>query len=120
MKYLEDLSVQWGCIHCGSLSRTMFNLDKEIPAKDLRKFSFYLDPSNRNKYRVSLKELIEFQTQKVLAVYVLPLDREFWSEKGYLDKPYFYDCRIHIFKRIIAALFYKMLSYFISKNKSES
>jgi len=116
--YLEDLSVQWGTIHSGSISRTMFNLESELKKDSLSKFIFFLEDKNKILYRPALKQIIEFYTQKVLAVYVLPLDRKHWTEKGYLDKPYYYDCRINVFKRFIGYLFYKMLSHFISKNKT--
>lgn len=119
IKYLEDLSVQWGTLYAGSLSRTMFKLDNELNKNILSKFKFFLEDSNRKKYKPSLKQILEFNTQKVLAVHVLPLDRKFWEEKGYIQRPYFYDCKVNIFKRIIGYLFYRMLSYFIGKNKSK-
>jgi len=119
MKYLDDISVQWGAINSGSISRTMFNIDKELKPSSLAKFQYYLDDVNKKKYRPGLRQVLEFHTQKVLAVNILPLDLSFWSEKGYIDKPYFYKCRINIFKRLIGYLYYKMLSHFIRKNKIE-
>lgn len=117
--YLKDLSVQWGTIYSGSLSKTLFNYDKPINKSDLKTFVTYLNKDNRIKYRPSFKEVFEFNTQKVLAEEILPLDKVFWKEKGYLDSPYFYDCRISVFKRLSGFLFYKFLSNIISKNKKE-
>lgn len=119
VKYLEDVSTQWGTIHAGSISKTMFNFEREFKKDALSKFMYYLEDDNKKNYRPNLKQVIEFHTQKVLAVNILPLDLTYWTEKGYLNKPYFYTCRINIFKRIIGYLYYKMLSYFISKNKTE-
>lgn len=119
IRYLNDLSVQWGTINAGSVSRSMFNLNKDFKANMLRKFQYYLHDNNRRKYKPSLKQLIEFYTQKVLAIHVLPLDKEYWSGKGYLDKPYYYPCKISPVKRLIGFLYFKMLSYIIGKNKAE-
>ena len=119
ISYLNDVSLQWGTINTGSISRTMFNLEKEIKQESLSKFMYYMDGNNKKKHKPKLKQIIEFHTQKVLAVNILPLDLAFWTEKGYINKPYFYECRINIFKRIIGSSYYKMLSYFIYKNKAE-
>ncbi len=116
-KYLKDLSVQWGTITTGILSRTMFKLDEPIKVEDLKVFNSYLEEETKINYSPSLKNIIEFNTQKVLAVCVLPVDLAFWNEKGYVEKPYFFNCKINLFKRLIGYLYYKMLSYFINKNK---
>lgn len=118
-KYLKDLSVQWGTIYSGTIARTMFKIDDEVKESEIAKFNHYLTAANRKKYRPSWKQVFEFYTQKVLAVNILPLDLQFWSEKGYINQPYYYDCRINIFKRTLGYAYYKMLSYFIVKNKVE-
>jgi len=118
IRYLSDLSVQWGTINTGHISRNMFNLDNEVEGRALDKFKHYLEEENRKDYRPSFKQIIEFNTQKVLGVNIIPLDMEYWEEKGYVDKPYFYDCRMNIFKRLAGAAYYKLLTHFIVKNKS--
>jgi multimeric flavodoxin WrbA len=117
--YLNDVSIQWGTINTGALSRTMFNIDDDIKQESLAKFIYYLDDSNKGRYRPKLKQVLEFQTQKVLAVNILPLDLAYWTDKGYIHRSYFYACRIDVFKLIVAAAYYKMLTYFIKKNKTE-
>lgn len=116
-RYLKDLSVQWGAISTGVIARNMFKLDEPVKVVDLKVFNSYLEDDTKTNYRPTLKNVIEFNTQKVLAVSVLPVDLAFWREKNYVDKPYFFSCRISIFKRCIGYLYYKMLSYFINKNK---
>ncbi|MCR3955527.1 MAG: NAD(P)H-dependent oxidoreductase [Gudongella sp.] len=118
IRYLSDLSVQWGTINTGHISRNMFNLDNEVEERALDKFKYYLEEGNRKEYRPSFKQIIEFNTQKVLGVNIIPLDMQYWEEKGYADKPYFYDCRINVFKRLTGAAYYKLLTHFIVKNKS--
>lgn len=117
--YLEDLSIQWGTIDTGHISRNLFNEDNELDEVYVKQFKYYLKDSSQAKYKPTYKQIIEFSTQKVLAVNVLPLDLSYWTQKGYIDKPYYYPCRISIIKRIIGWSYYKMLSYFIGKNKKQ-
>lgn len=119
IEYLKDLSTQWGTIDTGYISRKMFTLDKEIDDKRLSLFRYYLNDKNKLNYRPTIKQIIEFNTQKVLAVNILALDLEYWTKKGYINKPYYYKCKINIFKRLFGIMYYKILSYFISKNKTE-
>lgn len=118
IKYLNDLSIQWGTITAGNISRNMFNIEKNIETKSLDKFKYYMDESNKKKYKPTFKQIIEFSTQKVLAVNILPLDKEYWEDKRYINQPYFYECQINIFKRLVGTLYYNTLNYFISKNKN--
>lgn len=117
VKYLNDLSAQWGTINAGSISRNMFNIENKIEYKLLDNFKYYMNDINKKKYEPTFKQIIEFNTQKVLAVNILTLDKKYWAEKGYIDKPYFYDCRINVFKRLIGTAYYNILNYFIAKNK---
>lgn len=119
IEYLKDLSLQWGTIDTGYISRRMFNADKDLTDKSLKLFEYYLKDKNKLKYRPTMKQILEFNTQKVLAVNILPLDLEYWTEKEYINKPYYYKCKINIFTRLIGIMHYKILSYFIAKNKTE-
>jgi len=120
VKYLKDLSIQWGLIYAGEVSRTLFNLEKALEHKDLKTFNFYLNKENLKKYKPSYKQLFEFDTQKVLAEEILPIDLEFWQEKNYISSPYFFKCNINFFKRFISFLYYKLLKNIISKNKKQT
>jgi len=115
-KYLEDLSVQWGTIHTGTISKTAFNSDKPILQKEVKKFIKYLSSENLKKYRPTFKQIYEFNTQKVLAVNIIEKDLEYWTEKGYINAPYFYNCKINPFYRFVGFLYYKMLTMIIVKN----
>lgn len=119
INYLRDLTVQWGIIYTGRISRTVFNLDKPIDVRKLNKFKHYLNKKNLKNHKPSTKNLFEFYTQRVLAEEILPIDQEYWEEKGYLNRPYFFECKINIFKRLIGFLYYKFLKNIISKNKKE-
>lgn len=115
--YLKDLSVQWGTIYTGFLSKTVFNYDKPVAIGDFKLFLQFLNNNIQTKYKPTFKQIFEFNTQKVLAEQILPLDNVFWEEKGYLDNPYFYRCKVNVVKRFSGFLYYKFLSKIISKNK---
>jgi multimeric flavodoxin WrbA len=119
INYLKDLSVQWGTVDAGNISRTLFTLDKPLLKKNLNKFKKYLDKENLKKYKPSMKQIFEFNTQKVLAEEILPIDLEFWKEKGYLSSPYFFTCKINFLKRFVGYSYYKFLKNIISKNKKK-
>jgi multimeric flavodoxin WrbA len=118
MRYFKDLTVQWGAIYAGSINKTLFNLEKPYKTKKLSKFKKYSNKANIKKYRPSMKQIFEFHTQKVLASEILSLDKIYWEEKGYMDKPYFYTCKINIVTRLLGYLYYKFLKNIISKNKT--
>lgn len=118
MRYLKDLSVQWGTIYAGHISRTLFTIDKPYLESDLSTFIKYLNKDNLIHYRPSIKQIIEFNTQKILAEEILPIDLSFWEEKAYIQKPYFFKCKINYVKRLIGFLYYKLLKRIISKNKN--
>lgn len=117
MKYLKDLCVQWGVVYAGKLNKTLFNLDKPFNPKIFNKFKKYLDHKNLVKYRPSLKYIFEFNTQKVLAQEILPLDKTYWEEKGYIKNSYFFKCRMFFWARFLGFIYYKFLRNIISKNK---
>lgn len=115
--YLKDLSVQWGTIYCGSISRNVFNRESLKKDKIPKKFLKYLDGNQRRDYKPSIKEVIEFNTQKVLAIHIVPLDKEYWTSNSYLDLPYYYPCKISAFKRFPGWIYFVFLNNLIGKNK---
>lgn len=116
-KYFKDLSIQWGTVYSGRISRNMFTLNNQYSDKVFSKFKKYLDRDNLINYKPSFKQIMEFNTQKILAELVLPIDLEYWEKHNYINKPYFYSCRISFFKRLFGCLYYKLLKSIISKNK---
>jgi len=117
VRYFKDLSVQWGAMYSGAVSRMMFNFEKPVQRENVSRFLLYLE--NKGKYKPGIKQIFEFNTQKVLAVSILPLDKMYWEEKGYINMSYYYDCRINSIKRLAGYAYYIMLSYFLNKNKTE-
>lgn len=47
------------------------------------------------RYSPSLGQMIDFEVQKSMALFLGKLDRAYWEEKGWADRPYYFPCRIH-------------------------
>ncbi|MGB4984469.1 MAG: flavodoxin family protein [Erysipelotrichaceae bacterium] len=101
-KYLTSVGLQWGMMDGGNIGRSIFNIDKKVEIKELKKYIHLLDqPSD---YHPKLKELIDFEIQKSLAVYLKGLDLDYWQSNKLLGAYYFFPCKINIFKRGISQL----------------
>ena len=94
----------------------MISKKNRLSEKEVKKFIKYLSSENLKKYRPTFKQIYEFNTQKVLAVNIIEKDLEYWTEKGYINAPYFYNCKINPFYRFVGFLYYKMLTMIIVKN----
>lgn len=119
-RYLKDLSLQWGTIHTGTISRTLFDRDKQVDPRSTQRFTHFLEPVHRSKYRPSLRQVMEFNTQKVLAQHVLPFDRAYWQDHGYLDQPYYYPCRMGMIHRLMGFLYFQLLSHIMGRNTTSN
>ena len=107
-KTLDKIMTQWGVFPTGHIGRTVSTLSREISDKDVSNFINHLY-MNKAQFKPSINQLINFQVQKVLAVKVLTFDKQYWDEKGWTDKDYFFDAKIPIGKKLISRSFYKML-----------
>jgi hypothetical protein len=90
IKFLEKTAVQWGAFPAGSIGRTVRNLNNPISSSEYYSFvkHLYID---KNKFRPKMSQLIFFQVQKVLAEKILPIDKEYWKEKNWLNKLYYFE-----------------------------
>lgn len=109
LNYMRRVVIQWGMQPVGFLGRKL-GQDGPIDERPLRSFLWHIR-SPRVAYRPSLAQLLQYQVQKVLALKVLPLDREYWLAQGWERRPFYYDCRISPPKRLLAAGFYHLLSH---------
>jgi multimeric flavodoxin WrbA len=113
-RYLSDVIVQWGAINGGTISRRATEIDVDVNQKEIQRFVELLN-LDKSKYKPSVKQVVEFNTQKILAVKILKKDLTYWEEKGWLNNNYYYQCRINIFKRIIAKMYFALLMKVIPK-----
>ncbi|GAA0180316.1 flavodoxin family protein [Clostridium sediminicola] len=109
LKYLKRVVIQWGGFYTGSIGRTIRNIDNEIENSECENFVKHLR-KNKENYKPSFSALINFQVQKVLAYKLIGLDSQYWIEKGWNDAPYYFKCKINIFKRFVTTSFGKFLN----------
>lgn len=108
LKYMKKVSDFWGMRVMGKVYRTVGTIRQGITEKELSAFIRAID-SPKESYRPELQSLITFQVQKVLALKVLPIDRDYWEQKHWNSQIYYYPCSIPLQKRMIAGAFYKLL-----------
>lgn len=114
LNYLENIAVQWGTFPTDKIGRNITTLKKPILDKEYSSFVKHLNISKK-EYKPKINQLITFQVQRVMAQKLSPIDGDYWIDKGWIDKSYFYDCEINLGKKIAANLFHKMLYNKIKK-----
>ncbi len=107
--YLESVIIQWGGITAGSIGRNIRNIDKEVTEKECDKFIKLLN-TNKVNHKPSLKSIMNFQVQKALSYHLMGLDSEYWKDKNWHKQIYYYNCKIHVVKRIIANSTFKLMA----------
>lgn len=113
LSYMENVASQWGAITAGSVGRSIFNLQKPITAKEISKFSILLNTPQ--KYSPTLNQLIGFEVQKSISGHLNGLDTEYWKKMNWMDKPYFYSCKVNPLKRAVSGL----VGYVMRKNMAK-
>ena len=105
--YLEKVGVQWGMHPTDQIGRSAMN--QAPPTKsEIKKFVWHLK-NPTSAYKPSLQQLIQYQVQKVMALKVSKIDREYWTERGWDKELFYYPARISVINRIIASIFYMFL-----------
>ena len=107
--FLNQFSAGFGGRKGGSIARQAKNMKIPVTEKDLSKFLSLLE-KDKKLYRPSMKEIIIFEVQKVLALKSEGDDRNFWQKNGWLDKLYYYDCRLNPVKKAFSGMMFKILS----------
>ena len=116
LKYLEKVSTHWGLHVVSKIGRTVSNYDKMREENEFNRFVSHLFMT-KSQYSPSLKQLICFQVQKVLAIKILEIDRLYWEEKNWDKKIYFYDSNISLANKLISKAFYNILYSKVNKVK---
>jgi multimeric flavodoxin WrbA len=118
LSYLDNIAVQWGTFPTNKIGRKVTTLKNPILDKEYSSFLNHLTIPKK-EYKPKLNQLITFQVQRVMAQKLFPVDNKYWTEKGWLDKSYFYDCKVTITKKTVSNLFHKMLYRKIKKVNEE-
>jgi hypothetical protein len=90
------------------IGRTAMDVGEPIAQRDYRAFVEHLHKA-RHEYAPSLRQLLSFRVQHILAEVLFPVDEAYWREQGWLAEPYYYPCRISPLRRGVAALFHAWL-----------
>lgn len=105
---VKESMLQWGVDVTGTIGRTIGNLNNEVEYKELNFFINHII-TNRKSYNTKFRQVFTFNVQKALAVNIFPLDKEYWKEKGWINKEYFIDDNLKVFKRICGNLLFRLL-----------
>jgi multimeric flavodoxin WrbA len=108
LNYFTVLGVNWGMHPVGNVWASKRTVNMKKNKSVLRKFISAVHDDKKN-HRPSLNQIIQFQKKKVLALTVFPNDYSHWNENGWLDKPYYYTCRINPLYRFAGFFIYRML-----------
>ena len=107
LSYLERVAIQWGAHPTGKIGRAAMDR-APVSSKELASFVWHLNHEPR-RYRPSLKQVIYYQVQKVLALKISALDQAYWADRGWDRGHYYYPSRVSWVKRLIGTIVYRIL-----------
>lgn len=113
---IQEVMTQWGVCLGGAISRNGRTFNKPIEEKELSQFLKLLDDDGKN-YSPSFKEIYTYNVQRVLATNVFPLDKQYWENQGWIDKPYFPQAKLNSIQKLYGNGIYKLLSNVIKPIK---
>lgn len=109
LNYIDDVALRYGAFPTGQIGRDVQGLDRPVARREYQRFAEYL-MIDRGQHEPSLKQLLNFQVQRILATHVSAVDHAYWSERNWLQRLYYYDCRIPLAKRAAASAFFHHLA----------
>jgi Multimeric flavodoxin WrbA len=107
-KCFENIAIEWGTQRAGFIGRLSGNITSPINESELKQF-FKLFDEGKGSYKPSFTEINIFQVQKVLALKTNERDKQFWQNRGWLDKVYYYDCKMNFVKKLFSKAIFKLL-----------
>lgn len=119
INYIKKVVYQWGCINAGSIGRTIITINIKIKDKECSKF-IKLVLANQENRIPSVSDLFHFQIKRTLAITGgINLDYDYWKKKEWLDKSYFYDCKIKKIRKLLPQTFGNFFIWFLGKKKAK-
>ena len=109
MKFLDSLVTGWGARKGGSITRIGKGMKEPVTENEVSGFISLLT-TDPEKYKPAMNELVIFVVQKVLALKFGESNKRFWEEKGWLDKYYYYPCKINPGKKLFSKMMTKIIS----------
>ncbi len=107
LAYLTEAVTYWGAHPMAGISRTATDR-APVRRGELDSFLRHLRIP-KSRYRPSLRQVVLFNVQKVLALKVARIDRLFWEERGWDRRDFYYSCRLSLGKRIVGRLVFALL-----------
>lgn len=105
---IKEVMIQWGVCLGGTISRNGRSFAKPISEKELSQFIKLIN-SNGKTYSPSFKEIYTYNIQRALASNVFPVDKEYWQDKGWLNKAYFPNVKLNAAQKLYGDGIYKIL-----------
>ena len=107
--FLDQLATGYGARKGGFIARTMKNMHAPVSEKEMSRFLSLLE-TDKKYYKPSMNEIVIFEVQKVLALKSSGDDRKFWENRKWIDKYYYYDCKMNIAKKLFSKMMFNILS----------
>ena len=107
--FFDQFATGFGARKGGYIARVHKTLNVPVEEKEVSGFLSLLKKDPKY-YKPSMNEIVIFEVLKVLALKSNGADRQFWEEKKWLDKVYYYDCKMGIGKKLFSKMMFKILS----------
>lgn len=108
-KFFESFATGFGARKGEFVARSGNNMSKPVEEKELLRFLSLLN-KEKKYYRPAMNEIVMFNVGKVLALKSIGDDKKFWEDKDWLDKNYYYQCKMNPFKKMFSKFMFKILS----------
>ena len=109
MQFFNSFANGLGARKGDFISRAGKKVGEPVKEKEMSKFIKLLN-TDKKYYRPGMDEIIMFIVGKILAKKSSGDDNKFWNEKQWIDKSYYYPCRINIFKIGFGKFLFKVIS----------
>jgi len=107
LDYLAEAVTYWGAHPVKGISRNASNREP-VRGEELESFFSHVEMP-KERYKPSLHQVMLFQVQKVLALKVSRLDREYWNERDWDTRDYYYRSKISLLKKLLGKILFAVL-----------
>ena len=108
-RFFSSFATTFGGRKGDFIARIKKNWALPVQEKELRKFLSLLE-KDKKYYKPANADIIMFTVQKVLSQKADDDNKKFWVDRQWLDKSYYYPCKINIFKKLFGKFMYKVIS----------
>jgi len=91
------------------VSRAGKKMADPVTEKEIAGFISLLEKDKKD-YAPSMGEIVMFNVGKVLALKSTGDDKNFWEENGWIDKKYYYPCKMNLCKKLFGNFMFNVLT----------